>query len=371
MDGGIATFGYHICKELGNQGHKVLVIAEQFRNSEHFDIKQTFKIKRLNARFRPKSLGFIYKVLLDTVKEKIDLIFYGHFGSTHWLSGTLAKRILKVPYLILIHGTDLNEYFYRFTRMDRWASRIVLKNAAQIIVNSRATKRLVEEHSYSSEKIYIIHPGVNIAVFNETNMCEEIKKKYNLEGKKVLLSISRLVPKKNHVSVLKALPEVIKHTPNLMYLIVGKGAEEEMIKRVIDELKLQGVVKLLDYVEPQFIAPYYYACDVFVMPSKTVDVDYESFGIVYVEANACGKPVIGGKSGGVEDAVIDGITGLLVDPENIDEISDTIIRLLNDETLASRLGANGRRRVEKELNWRTIGNKLNEIIVETIGSSKL
>ncbi|MGR3173254.1 MAG: glycosyltransferase family 4 protein [Candidatus Scalindua sp.] len=369
MDGGVAVFNYHICKELGNQGHKILVVANEFHNSKSFDLKQEFKIKRLNIKIRPTSLGVIYRILSETVKEKIDVIFYGHFGSTHWLSGSLAQRIFKVPYLILIHGTDLNEYFYRFTKMDNWTSRIVLENAAQIIVNSQATKRLVEEHSYPSEKIHIVHPGASPELFNIANQGEEIRTKYKLEGRKVLLSISRLVPKKNHVNVLKALPEVIKRISNLTYLIVGKGEEEEIIKRIIGELRLQGYVKLLGYIDPQYIAPYYNACDVFVMPSKTVDVDYESFGIVYIEANACGKPVIGGRSGGVEDAVIDGVTGLLVDPENINEISDAIIRLLNDENLARRLGGNGRKRVENELTWKIVGKKINKIIERMVSNN--
>lgn len=363
MDGGIAAFNYHVCKELYERGHKVNVIANRSEQSEGFNLPMyKFEIRRLNGRIRPSAVEAIYKILLTIMKEKSDVIFYGHFGSTHWLSGPLAQSIFSIPYLILVHGTEFNAYLHRFTKVDSWVSKIILKNAAQIIVNSRATKKLVEDHGYPPGKIHVVHPGANPEMFKADNTSNEIKRKYKLEGKKVLLSISRLVAKKNHAGILHALPEVINRIPNLTYLIVGRGPEEEKIRRIIEELRLQDYVILVGYVEPQYTAPYYHVCDIFVMPSKTVDIDYESFGIVYAEANACGKPVIAGRSGGIEDAVFDGVTGLLVDPDNIEEISHSIVRLLTDAEYAQKLGENGRQRVEKELNWSVVGEKIEEIL---------
>ena len=180
------------------------------------------------------------------------------------------------------------------------------------------------------------------------------------------MTASRLVAKKNHENVLKSLPLVIKVIPDIIYIIIGKGKEEEKLIRLTKDMGLGKYVKFVGFVEPKDMPMYYDICDIFIMPSKTVDFDYESFGIVYIEANACGKPVIGGKSGGVEDAVIDGVTGLLVDPENIEEIAQTIIRLLTDREYARKLGENGRRRVENELNWKTTGKKIEEVLVKLL-----
>lgn len=155
-----------------------------------------------------------------------------------------------------------------------------------------------------------------------------------------------------------------------MYLIIGKGEEEERLIELTKDLGLEEYVKFVGYVETEDMPLYYNNCDVFVMPSKTIDIDYEGFGIVYLEANACGKPVIGGKSGGVGDAVIDGVTGLLVDPDNIEEISQAIIRLLIDQAYARKLGESGRRRIEEELNWKTVGEKVESILQETIKDRK-
>lgn len=366
LDGGIAIFNYHICKELYAQGHKVEIIAKNVIDSEDFDRKQIFKIRRLNTRIRPTSVETISKVLLSTVKEKIDVIFFGLFGSSHWLSGVLAKIIFNTPYVILVHGNDLNAYFNWYTLTDRWASGIVLKNASKVIVNSRSTKKLVQDHGFSSSNIHIIHPGVDTIKFKPSVPESSIIDKFGLKDKKTLLTLSRLAERKNHENVLRALPLVLTKVPDLKYLIIGKGEEEEKLRNIVTDLNLGKYVEFVGYVESNHLPLYYNICDVFIMPSKTTDTEEEGFGIVYTEANACGKPVIAGNLGGASEAVIDGITGILVDPDNIEEISRAIIRLLTNPRLARKLGKNGRKRVEKELNWEIIGKKLENYLKQVI-----
>lgn len=366
MDGGIAVFDYNICRELSARGHKVRVISNRFYGCKEFDSKQDFDIRRLNGRVRPTSLEAIYNILSLVLKEKIEIIFFGHFGSTHWLGGVLANKIFNIPYLILVHGNEFNAYFHRFTKADQWASKIVLKSSSAIIVNSGTTKTIVEDHGYPSSRIHIVHPGTDPFYFKPDVQEPIMIDKFGLRDKTILLSASRLVAVKNHENVLKALPSVIMELPNLIYLIAGKGQEEERLIKLTEDLELARYVKFVGYIEPKDMPLYYNLCDVFVMPSKPVDLYYETFGIVYIEANACGKPVIGGKTGGVEDAVIDGVTGLLVDPENVQEISQAIIRLLTDKDYARKLGGNGRRRVEAELSWNIVGKQIEGILRNTI-----
>jgi len=365
-DGGIAIFNYHICKELCRRGHKVTVLAPRQSGSETFDRKQDFCIKRLRSRFRPSSLEIVCQHLHWISKEKIEVIFFGHFGSVHWLSSFFAKEFFKIPYVILVHGTDLNAYFRRFSLSDRWASQVVLNNADAVVVNSRVTHKLVEDYGYPSARIHIINPGADTDRFISFRPQADIIEKLGIKSKKVLLTVARLVGKKNHENVLRALPLALKQVPELIYLVAGKGEEEQKLKKMVKDLGLEKYVSFLGHIEPEDLPVYYNACDVFVMPSKTVDIDYESFGIVYLEANACAKPVIASRTGGIEDAVVDGITGIMVDPDNITEISEAIIRLLTDQDYAKKLGDNGRRRAEEGFGWPMVGQKVESVLRQTV-----
>ena len=343
---------------------KVLTERRQSEDKNH-DGLRLYSVYRYCLPARMSSKVIVKKLLYFILKHKADVVLQGLFSSTHGLGLVAGSKLLRVPYTILVHGFDIQNSFAG-SRIDRWGSRLLLNNATLVIANSQATKNKIEHLGYNPNKIVIINPGVDPQIFNTKIDFSKVSKKYNLDGRKVILTVSRLVAKKNHVAVLRALTQVVSKVPNVLYLIIGKGEEEVSIKKMVKDLNLTDNVVFVGYVEPENTPPYFAACDVFVMPSKTVGVDYESFGIVYAEANACGKPVIGGKSGGVKDAVIDGLTGLLVDPANIDEIASIIIRLLTDDEYAQKLGVNGRKRVEQELNWNVVGEKVERILNEVV-----
>jgi len=153
-------------------------------------------------------------------------------------------------------------------------------------------------------------------------------------------------------------------------LIIGDGALRKELEDLVKKLKLSEHVIFVGYIahEDEDLLKYYTACDVFIMPSREIKEkgDVEGFGIVYLEANACGKPVIGGKSGGVVDAIEDGVTGLLVDPQNINDISKALIKLLINKEYSSELGVTGRKRVEKEFNWKNIAAKTRNVLKSCI-----
>jgi phosphatidylinositol alpha-1,6-mannosyltransferase len=154
------------------------------------------------------------------------------------------------------------------------------------------------------------------------------------------------------------LPEVLQKIPNLKYLIVGKGPEKTRLESIVRELGIQERVIFTGFVEHTALPSYYCLCDLFTMPSCVADENFESFGIVFAEASACGKPVIGSKTGGISDAVVDGVTGLLVEPNDVKGIGQALISLLTDGQLALTIGKNGRARVENELTWRAMGERI-------------
>ncbi len=164
-DGGIAQFNYHLCKEFNRNGHRLRVLTDYFKDCENFDKENPFQTIRLKFHYRPTALNMFLNVIRVSRKYKPDVIFFGHFGSTHWLAVILIKKFYNVPYVILAHGTEFSAYFHGFSPVDSWASRIVLKNADGLIANSHVTKKLVESHGYLSDKVHVVHPGVDIDKF--------------------------------------------------------------------------------------------------------------------------------------------------------------------------------------------------------------
>ena len=155
---------------------------------------------------------------------------------------------------------------------------------------------------------------------------------------------------------------VIKNNQNVVYLIVGGGLDFGRLSKIIDENKLSQFVYIISNVDDQSLAAYYQLCDIFVMPAKQIDWDFEGFGIVYLEANSFGKPVIGAKSGGVPEAIIDNQTGLLVEPDNVDQLVEKINQLLTQNDLAKQLGLQGMQRVINDFDWQKIVDKIKLIL---------
>jgi glycosyltransferase involved in cell wall biosynthesis len=155
---------------------------------------------------------------------------------------------------------------------------------------------------------------------------------------------------------------------DLILFIAGEGPERE---NIIECAKSEGVYKnivLIGNVEAKVLKDHYLMCNVFVLPSIAGDNDREAFGMVFLEAGACGKPVIGSKTGGISDAVIENETGILVnDPSNASEISDAILYLLNNKQIADGMGRKARERIVAHFDWNKVGEKLNSIIEKTVG----
>jgi phosphatidylinositol alpha-1,6-mannosyltransferase len=165
----------------------------------------------------------------------------------------------------------------------------------------------------------------------------------------VILTVARLEERKGIDTMLRAMPRILHAEPSAKYLVVGDGADRRRLETMRDAAGLADAVVFcgaVPYESPELVA-YYRTCDVFAMPNRTLsDGNAEGFGLVFLEAGACGKPVVGGSTGGVRDAVDHDVTGLLVSGDSETETADAIVRLLRDPAYAGRLGAAGRRKAE-------------------------
>jgi phosphatidylinositol alpha-1,6-mannosyltransferase len=171
--------------------------------------------------------------------------------------------------------------------------------------------------------------------------------------------------------VIRSLSAVCQRVPDATYLIVGTGPFKERLHELAVELGVRDRIIFAGSVSDDQLPDVYAMCDVFAMPSRArlASHDVEGFGLVFLEAGACAKPVVAGRSGGIEDAVVDGFTGLIVDPSDARDIGQALIRLLTDSELRGRLGQQGRDRVEKEHTWSILGARVQGIL-ERVGNTR-
>ncbi len=312
-----------------------------------------------------KWLPSFWRAYKTIKKEKINHIIVGHILPL----GTVAcviSRFANIKYSVVLHGMDL-AFALKNNRKKRVAKKI-LNNADNIICMNGYTARIVNDAlgNGDGEKIKVVNPGVEAKKKGreKTKRQDELKNKYNLKNKIVLLSVGRLVKRKGFDKVLESLPSVLRIAPNLFYVILGNGPEIENLKLKIENLGLRENTALITGADDEEKNIWYETSDIFIMPSRNIDGDFEGFGIVYLEANLAGKPVIAGDSGGIGDAVKDGVNGLLVNPENAEEIKRAIIKLAKDKELREKMGERGRERAIKEFNWEGQVSKIYNLIVK-------
>ena len=312
------------------------------------------------------------KVLLPTprvgrsvralVRERgISKVFFGAAAPL----GLLAKGLRRAGVRRIVALTHGHEVWWAkvfpFTLAIRRIGRYVdtltylgsfTRNAIARSLSTRARESMVR-----------IAPGIDTSHFAPSDSAEQLKKELDLAGKRVIVSVGRLVHRKGQDTLVEALPEIVSAFPDAHLLFVGVGPHLEYIhKRAIQLNVLQHIsfVGRVQYSElPRFIS----VGEIFAMPSRSrlAGLEVEGLGIVYLEASACELPVIGGLSGGAPDAVLEGETGFAVDGLNPSAVAAGVIRLLEDPELAKAMGKRGRQWIIDEWEWRHWSERFNAL----------
>lgn len=361
LEGGGEIFLHNICVQLKHLGHHVEVLTASKEGDTEFDVQQLYLVRRYPvypSRLCTAFINIIYSMFY-ALKEHVGVILIGHFMTVEALGVWILWKVFRIPYVILIHGLDLKSSLRNKSRINKLIVQSVLKNTSLALANSYFTMHVIAQAGYD-RKIVVLNPGVDTERFHPGLPTSHVRQKYGISSKKVILSVSRLVRRKGHANVLQALPLVGQQVPNVVYVIGGCGEMELELQTLVENLGLQEYVRFAGYIDDAELPHLYCACDVFVLPAIHIAEtgSYEGFGIVFSEANACARPTIGGKSGGMSDSIVDGVTGILVDPHNVNAIANAVIRLLTDDQYAQALGKRGRIRVEKELSWPIVGKRL-------------
>lgn len=293
-------------------------------------------------------------------KNQIDYVLVGQLlplGTVTWF----LSWFYPFQYAVFLHGMDLS--FALRSGRKKWLASLILKRADRIICANSYVAEKVEEFYQGGSKISVVNPGVPAgAPPVDAKDLMELDNTYNLAGKTVLFSLGRLVKRKGVDQTIKALEEITEPViDNLIYFIGGAGPREEYLRRLVPDRLAKKIIFLGELSEKEKWL-WLKRSDIFIMPARNIDGDFEGFGIVYLEANLSGKPVIAGNAGGIKDAVRDNYNGLLVDPENPVSIKEAIHKLALDKNLCEKLGQQGRQRAIQEFNWEKQTAKLVGVI---------
>lgn len=254
-----------------------------------------------------------------------------------------------------------------------WAKIPILKQLLQKIIRDidrlgylgGFTKNEIGKATTEFNKLVQIAPGIDTNYFQPKNPKSTLIERYQLEGRRVIVCVARLVHRKGQDQLIKALPGILEKFPDAILLIVGQGPIEQMLRNSARQLGVTHKVIFTGRVPHTDLADYICLGEVFAMPvrSRFFGLEVEGLGIAYLEASACGLPVVVGNSGGATDAVIDQVTGLLVDGTNINEITDAICKLLADPAKAKAMGQAGRGWVISDWQLSNWSAKFNNLLI--------
>jgi phosphatidylinositol alpha-1,6-mannosyltransferase len=353
--GGISNLLFNIYSRFDLRN--MTVIAPDYPGAEKLDSLQQYNAKRLSRTSSIRRLCAAQQVfkLHGQARHHIDhhpatLMHCGH------VNAAFAARRLKRRY-----GTKYLVWTYALEVMDEWLRPLILPalRAADLIITiSEFTQTFLLSIGIPSSQIVRIRPGADPEYFRPGLSYGEIANRLRISGRPTLLTVSRIVKAnryKGHDVVIRSLPAVARAIPNIAYLIVGQGDDLEYLKTLARDCGVSNLVVFAGPVANAELPLLYNACDAFIMCSRQErnhrGILAEGFGLALLEASACAKPVIAGRSGGIPDAVMDGTTGVLVNPTDPESVSRTLIEIFRNPEMGRTLGENGRKWVKAEMNW--------------------
>ena len=301
------------------------------------------------------------------LREKPDIVqlstaYDGYLGL--WL-----RKVFRLPFVVYAFGNEVVR-----AGSSPWTKPLVsYQEADRVLACSSFTASLLVKIGVPQRNIEIVYPGCDVGHYKPSVANLELRKELlqSSASGPIILSVGNLVARKGQDMVIRALPQISKRISDVTYLIVGDGPYRQSLESLAVTMGVEKRVIFAGKLGKEDLAAIYALCDVFAMPSRQeAENDVEGFGIVYLEANACGKAVIGGRSGGVPDAIVDGVTGILVDPHDVDDIAERISRLLLDRQLTACMGENGYKRVHEQFTWSHVCTRIQGILESVVQEVK-
>ncbi|WP_424355715.1 glycosyltransferase family 4 protein [Methanobacterium sp. MBAC-LM] len=356
--GGTEIAAYQLARNIA-EIDDVEIFTTSINSKDSTEASENMLIHRYSTFLKIASANLSFKILYKPLSCKID-IAHAHYNMPYSDYSALryAKKN-KVPFVVTYHA-DAQESGGNPIR--NWAqmiyNRSLLKNVlngADVIIAT--SKSYIDESKFLGDyrdKIEVIPNGINLEEFDIKLGKEECRDKLGLpHDKKIILFFGNIVAYKGPHILLKAFSKVKNQFKDVKLVFAGRGEMQGELTKLAAELGIKNDIMFTGYVD-EGLKPFYYKCaDIFCLPSITMA---EAFGIVNLEAMACGIPVISSKLGGIPDVVVDRETGLLVNPEDEESLAESLMFLLENEDIARKMGNNGKKKVE-EYSWKKIAEK--------------
>ena len=362
--GGIETFIIGLIERLPK--NSVVVYTSSQSGSAEFDTKWSENFGVEVIRDRSKILLPTYRVsknLRSLLQQReISTVFFGAAAPLGLLSQSLRKAGAE-KIVAITHG---HEVWWAKLWPFSWAIKRIGNGVDVLTYLGDYTRRAISAAlpASSQEKMVRLAPGIDIEHFSPAKKNPRIRHELGLDDKKVIVSVGRLVHRKGQDFLIDALPLISQKIPNVHLLLVGEGPYRAEIEKRSVALGVRDRITFIGRVQHSELPEYICAGDIFAMPSRSrlAGLEVEGLGIVYLEASACGLPVIGGTSGGAPDAVLEGETGFSVDGTSAPAIAEAAIRLLEDAQYSAQLGEQGRQWIIDQWRWEIWAEKFQTLL---------
>lgn len=354
--GGVQQYVWNVVSNL--PAKQVAVLAPNWPGWKEHDASARFAVHRWPSRFLWPTEDLQKRVASLVKEHDADLVLFGHGFPLPVMGPSLARR--GTPYVVLTHGAEV---WLARTPGIAASMRASFCHAAAVTAVSRWTARALTGVASPDGPMPVLHPGVDAERFSPAADGSRVRDRYGLGDRRVVVCVSRLVPRKGQDVLIEAMNVVRGLVPDAVLLIVGDGPYRGRLQ-VAASGAPDGSVLFAGEVGSDDLPSHYAAGDLFAMPcrSRWGGLEVEGFGIVFLEAAATGKPTVAGRSGGADEAIVDEVTGVLVEGREPKAVALAMARLLDDPGTMASMGAAGRGRVEEGFTWPKRTERLAEIL---------
>ena len=364
--GGIETFVIGLLERI--KGQEVIVFTSAQGNTAEYDQKWLdefgIQVIRDRSKILLPSLRVTKRAKAIIQLHDIEVIVFGAAAPLALMAPALRKSGVE-KIVALTHG---HEVWWAKIFPFNLAMKRIGKSVDHLTYLGEFTRNAIAQSltKKSADAMVKIAPGIDTAHFIPQPDSIQKRITLGLENKKIIISVGRLVHRKGQDKLIEAMPTILQSVPNAHLLLVGEGPYRSHLEKLANNLSLNESITFLGRILYDKLPNYLSAADVFVMPSRSrfFGLEVEGLGIVYLEASACGIPVVAGNSGGAPDAVLEGVTGLCVDGTNVNHIAQAVIEICSDAKRASQMGAAGRNWMVDKWRWEIWSKEFNSLLVD-------